>query len=140
LGLEAEPGYTERVCGLLRERIRLPADLPGQAVYFFREDYPLDPKALRKRLQKPGVPERLDALRICFEAVEAWTAEALEGALRARAEAGDEQASDYIHPVRVAVTGVAGGPGLFDLLEILGRDRVLARLARGQVLAAGDGT
>jgi glutamyl/glutaminyl-tRNA synthetase len=49
--------------------------------------------------------------------------------LRALAQESGVKAAALIHPCRVAVSGKAGGPSLFHLLEVLGRDRVLNRLA-----------
>ncbi|MDM8003893.1 MAG: hypothetical protein QUS66_13535 [Bacteroidota bacterium] len=40
------------------------------------------------------------------------------------------KAAQFIHPLRMAVSGVKGGPGLFELLEILGKEKVLLRIDR----------
>jgi glutamyl-tRNA synthetase len=122
--------YLDRVCELLRERIKRWSDVPLQAGYFFTERYPFDADAVRKRLQIEGAKEHLAALREAFRCLDLFNAETTEKALRATAEKRRVQASDLIHPLRVAVTGLPGGPSLFHLLEVLGRDRVLARLAR----------
>ena len=53
-----------------------------------------------------------------------------EAALRALAEQTGRTMGDMVHPVRVAVSGTAVGPGLFELLATLGRARVLARIRR----------
>jgi glutamyl-tRNA synthetase len=85
-----------------------------------------------KRLAKPGARAVLEAMAGLFETVEAgrFTAAVLEPLVRGYCEErGDEcPFSKAVHPVRVAVTGRAEGPGLFEILELLGRDRVLARL------------
>jgi len=57
-----------------------------------------------------------------------FTAAEIEQALRTVAERHDLKGSTLIHPVRLAVTGVSVGPGLFELLELLGRETVLRRL------------
>ena len=122
--------YLGRVVALMQERIRLLPDFPGQAVYFFSEDFPFDPKAVRKRLGKEGALEGLRALHERFAALPAFDAASTESALRGLADERGESAGQLVHPVRVAVTGQAGGPSLFDLLEVLGPDRVLARMDR----------
>ncbi|MCS6770452.1 MAG: glutamate--tRNA ligase [Kiritimatiellae bacterium] len=122
--------YLDRVCALLRERVKRWADVPLQAGYFFTEQYPFDADAVRKRLQKEGARDHLVALREAFAALSDFGSASIERALRETAERRGVPASDLIHPLRVAVTGLAGGPGLFELLEVLGRDRVLARLDR----------
>jgi glutamyl-tRNA synthetase len=69
---------------------------------------------------KPPVPKPADA----------FTAAALEPVVRAWCEAQGEDFGfgKVVHPVRVAVTGRAEGPGFFEVLELLGKERVLARL------------
>ncbi|HMP75447.1 MAG TPA: glutamate--tRNA ligase family protein [Kiritimatiellia bacterium] len=122
--------YLDQVCALMRERVKLWSDVAPQSGYFFTEQYPFDADAVRKRLQKEGARGHLDALRAAYAALPAFDAAGTEAALRATAESRGVNASELIHPLRVAVTGLPGGPSLFHLLEVLGRDRVLARLER----------
>jgi glutamyl-tRNA synthetase len=63
-------------------------------------------------------------------APEAFTHEGLEGVFRAAAEAHGWKAGDFFMAVRVALTGRAATPPLFELMVALGPDRVAARLAR----------
>jgi glutamyl-tRNA synthetase len=79
---------------------------------------------------------RLRQLADRFAAVE-WTAPALEAALKQLATELGIKPAELIHPCRVAVSGVSAGPSLYPMLELLGRDRVLARLRR---FPARDGT
>jgi glutamyl-tRNA synthetase len=122
--------YFPRVVQLLRERLKLFSQFGEQAAYFFTDAHPVDDKAVRKRLQKPGVREPLQDLAARFARVDPFTAAGLEEVLRGCATDRGLPAADLIHPVRVAVSGQAGGPGLFELLEVLGRERVLRRLER----------
>ncbi len=122
--------YLARVCELLRERVKCWAEVPAQAGYFFTDHYPYDADAVRKRLHKDGARDLLAALREAYAALPAFDAISAESALRAVAEARKVNASELIHPLRVAVTGLPGGPSLFHLLETLGRDRVLERMQR----------
>jgi len=125
----ADAAYLARVIELMRPRIKLWKDVAGSS-YFFREDYPFDPAAKAKRLDAPGARERLGWIRDAYAAVPSFDAATLETALQAVAESRGVKPADLIHPVRVAVSGQPGGPGLYELLEALGRERVLARLAR----------
>jgi glutamyl-tRNA synthetase len=61
----------------------------------------------------------------------------LEAALRAVADARGVKAASLIHATRVAVTGKAVSPGLFEVLSLLGRVRVRERLAAGAKIASG---
>ena len=87
-----------------------------------------DPEAVKKHLAAAGTVDHLDALRSMFASAPAFDAAGLEAALRALAEKRGVKAGVLIHATRVAVTGQAVSPGLFDVLELLGRDRVVARI------------
>ncbi len=115
---------------LMGERIKLFSDLPEQAAYLFTEDYPFDDKAVRKRLCRPGARDGLAAIAVVYAEADSFTPEATEQSLRDLAAQRGVSAADLVHPVRVAVSGVAVGPSLFHLLAFLGRDRVLRRIAR----------
>ncbi len=122
--------YVKSVLALLRTRLRNIAEVADQAVYFFKDDYPVDEKAARKRLGNPEGRAALEDMRARFAALPEFTAAALEAALRQRAEELGANAAQFIHPVRVAVSGTGAGPGLFEMLAVLGRERVLARMDR----------
>ena len=127
---EVSDAYLRRVVGLMQERIKLLPDFADQAAFFFTEDFAFDDKAVRKRLLKAGALDGLRALRDRFDALADFSGETAEAALRALAEERGEHAGQLVHPVRVATTGQAGGPSLFDLLDVLGRERVMARIDR----------
>ncbi len=126
----ADRAYLRRVIEAMAERIKLFSDFAPQAGFFFMEEYPYDEKLVQKRLMKEGVLAGLSDLRAAFAALPSFDAAAIEPALKGFAEARGQNPADYIHAVRVAVSGIGVGPGLFVMLEVLGRDRVLARLDR----------
>jgi glutamyl-tRNA synthetase len=68
-----------------------------------------------------------------LERVEPWTPDALDAATRAYAEEAGLKLGKVAQPLRAALTGRATSPGIFDVLEVLGRDESLARI-RAQVL------
>ena len=78
----------------------------------------------------------MQELRSAFEALEPFTTEATERTLRTVAERHTLKPAALIHATRVAVTGRAASPGLFEVLEILGRPLVVQRMtaALGQFL------
>ena len=65
-----------------------------------------------------------------LETVEPFTAAATDAALHALAGRTGRGMGDLVHPVRVAVSGTAIGPGLFDMLAVLGKERALSRIRR----------
>jgi glutamyl-tRNA synthetase len=93
---------------------------------FVTDDYPFDEKAVDKRLRKPGVKALLLDLVDRFGKVADWNAAALEAVVKALSQGGGM--GPWVHPVRVAVSGRGEGIGLFEMLELLGREKTLARL------------
>ena len=63
-----------------------------------------------------------------LEAVEPWTAQALESSVRTFAEETGRKLGKVAQPLRAALTGKATSPGIFDVLDVLGREESLARL------------
>jgi glutamyl-tRNA synthetase len=98
--------------------------------YWFIEEYPFDPEAVKKSCSAPQTGERLLKLADAFAAVRHWDLPSLETALKSLATELGIKNADLIHPCRVAVSGQSVGMSLYHMLEVLGRDRVLARLRR----------
>ena len=84
---------------------------------------------MAKYLSAPDLGPHLDAWRDRLRTVEPFAAAPLEAELRALAGERGIKAGTLIHATRVAVTGQAVSPGIFEVLEVMGRDRVLSRLA-----------
>lgn len=132
--------YIGQVLQLEQERMRTLREAafptedgkPALADFFLLDDdqYAFDEKAVQKRLLRPGVDEVLRGVRDGFAALDVFDVTTTEGVVRAIAEGKDVKAADVIHPVRVAVSGRTTGPGLFEILAVLGRERCLRRLDR----------
>ena len=115
---------------LVQPRTKFFSEIPGNCAYFFTDDYPYDAKSVEKRLKPDGVPDLLEAVAARLEALPAFDHAGTETLLRAM---GDERSiglGGMVHPVRVAVSGLSDGPGLFEMLVLLGCARVCARLRR----------
>ncbi|RKX30409.1 MAG: glutamate--tRNA ligase [Verrucomicrobia bacterium] len=122
--------YVQRVGELLRARLRYFGQVKEMAVYFFREDYAWDMRAVEKRFRVENARDRLRECGELMAQVDPFVAADIEREVRAAAERRGLKAAVYIHLLRVAVSGTDRGPGLFEMLELLGRDRVLARIQR----------
>ncbi len=79
---------------------------------------------------KPEAAERLIALRDEFAKIENWTVEKIESILKTLAQKLDCKTGDLVHPARVGVSGRSVGPSLYHMLEVMGKERVLARFDR----------
>jgi glutamyl-tRNA synthetase len=126
----AEPAYMDPVVAMMQIRTNLYTDAPSDSGFFFTDDYAYDEKALRKRVLKPNVPAQLAELKARFEALASFDEGAIEDAVRQYAEEQDLSAGKLVHPLRVAVSGIAKGPGLFEMLAVLGKARVAQRIDR----------
>ena len=82
----------------------------------------------REKLLDEAGRKVLGALLPKLETVEPWTPEALDSAVRAYAEEAGLKLGKVAQPLRAALTGRATSPGIFDVLEVLGRDELLARI------------
>jgi nondiscriminating glutamyl-tRNA synthetase len=124
-----DAAHIARVTALLAERVRTIADIIEQGAYFFDADPP-EPtaEALSKHCAAPDTSERLAAVREALANADDFSATGVEAAIRGLAEAKGSKAATYIHPLRVALTGQAVSPGIFEVASILGRDVVLARI------------
>ncbi len=122
----------ERVRQILavgRERARTLGEMPELFSYFFVEPAGYDEKGMRKYFN-PETAEILSQAREVLAGVEPFVPETIETAYRALAERLGIPAAQVIHPTRLALTGRTVGPGLFDIILLLGRETVLARLSR----------
>jgi len=115
---------------IVKPKIKHLSDVPDWIGYLFREDYVFEPEAVEKALRKPGALERLAQLKDAYAGLGEWTVAALESTLKETAANLGAKNGEFIHPARVAVSGRAVGPGLYEMLEVLGKERVLARFDR----------
>jgi glutamyl-tRNA synthetase len=125
-----ETEWLRRLIDLLKVRSRNRADFVRQARPYFTDDIVPEPDAVARHWQDPATAERLAVLRQRLAAVASWSPEPLEQALRSLAQELGIGAGKLIHPLRVALTGAAVSPGIFEVLAVMGRDRSLHRLDR----------
>ncbi|MBS2033715.1 glutamate--tRNA ligase [bacterium] len=124
-----ERDYLVRVVGLMKQRCSLLPDFVGGASYFYQDPESFDETTARKRW-KPESGELVREFADRLQALPGWTAVELEASLRELCEARGQGAAALIHPVRLGVSGVGGGPGLFEMLEVLGREVCVRRLRK----------
>jgi glutamyl-tRNA synthetase len=116
------------VLTLLQPRLKMLRDGVEQARPFLARDVVFDQKAVEKNLRVPGIAGHLVAFVSAIEDVP-FDAASLEGVLRGVAESRGVKAAALIHATRVAITGRAVSPGLFETMTLLGRETVVARIA-----------
>ncbi|HSQ79456.1 MAG TPA: glutamate--tRNA ligase, partial [Candidatus Bathyarchaeia archaeon] len=96
---------------------------------FFTDDFPLDEEG-KKHLEKPENREYLAVLADRLAGLPDFTHAAAENIFRKFAEERGIKLGPVTNPVRVAISGKTKGAGLFEMMEVLGRDRTVARMRR----------
>jgi glutamyl-tRNA synthetase len=112
---------------LVQEKVARLGEIADFTRFLF-EDVAPDPSLLDRRI--------LEAAAQALAAVDDWTAAELEVALKRLCEDLGEKPRTVFAPIRVAVTGSRVSPGLYESLELLGRETSLERLRRGAELTA----
>lgn len=118
----------EKIIEASGERIKLFSDILQYGAPLLSPDVAYDDKAVAKRLRKEGVAPVLAAFADELEAMPLFESHALEEALQSFSAAQGTQPSLLIHGLRVACTGVEVGPGVYDILVILGKAESLRRI------------
>jgi glutamyl-tRNA synthetase len=115
---------------LLQSRARTLKDFSGSFRAFFSDDFDYDAEAVKKFWKDAALPGLLSDLATKLERTEPFSAEVCEKILREYAEEKKVKAGLLINAARVALTGQAVAPGLFEVMAVLGRPRVVERLRR----------
>lgn len=122
-------GYVKAALDTCKGKIKTFTELPAYGGFYFRDEIVYDPEAAKKSFVPENKP-RLEKLRAAFAAANPFNAPTLEAALKATATELGVKAGVLVHPVRLAVTGNSSGPSLYHLLEVIGKDKVMARIER----------
>jgi len=128
-GYDWDAQRVAKAAPLVQEKIARLAEFPGFAGFFFGDVEP-DPAELE------GGSPMLEAAEQALASLEPFGAEAIEAVLRAEAERLGLKPRQAFQPIRVAVTGSRVSPGLFESIELLGREETLSRLRAAASAAA----
>jgi glutamyl/glutaminyl-tRNA synthetase len=130
LAVDSVPeSYLLQCIGLLKDRSKRTTDFVEFGKFFFQDPESYDEKA-RKKYFVPGAESLLETLAEALEVLAEFSAAALEACYREIAERQGLKAADLIHPTRLAISGLPFGPGLFELMAVLDRERVVRRLRK----------
>lgn len=128
-GPDLDDAYIEGAVALMRDRLTFVHEFPELAAWLFVDPTSYEPEVAQKRWKAEsagllrGLTERLRALP-------RFDAPSIEGLVAEYANASAVKTGDVVHPLRLAVSGTGKGPGLYEMLATLGRDRCLRRIAR----------
>jgi glutamyl-tRNA synthetase len=126
---DADRELLERAAPLVVERVNRLDEVPGMVGFLLTDELDYDQGEVAKVLTEEGRAFLVDAAKR-LEAVEPWTAAAIEETLRGLQQERELKPKTAFQPVRLAVTGRLVSPPLFESMELLGKARSLARLER----------
>lgn len=128
---ESTKDFVGRLITALADRLKIFGDIVEHADFFTADDeLPYDEKAFEKRIVKAEAAPLLTRFRGRLAVCEPFENSALDQLMHDFCEAEEIKIGQIIHAVRVATTGKPQGPGMFDCLELLGRERCLRRIDR----------
>jgi glutamyl-tRNA synthetase len=121
------PADFPAIAAAVQEKVRLLEELPAAINFLVGDDYPCDAEAVAKATANPAAAQ-LAAIAERFATVDPWSAEAAKAALGEVAAAAGAKPGQLMFPLRVALSGRGHGPDLGAILDILGRERAVARI------------
>jgi glutamyl-tRNA synthetase len=122
-----DDAYLEALVPTLQPRSKTLAEMAEQAGFYFSDPVQLDEAAAKKFL-KGNILEPLKQLRTRLAALDDYSQENLEQIFLGLMEAFELKLGKIAQPVRVALTGTSVSPGIFEIITVLGRQRVVSRL------------
>jgi glutamyl-tRNA synthetase len=115
---------------LIRPRSKRLTDFVEQAAPLLRDEVEYEHEAVAKHWSLPRTAEMLAAVARALGETSPFDERSVEATVRASAIERGTKAAVLIHAIRVALTGRAASPGLFEVIALLGRDRTLSRIDR----------
>jgi glutamyl-tRNA synthetase len=132
--------WFEQLLELLKPRGKKLEQIVDEARPFLEDPPARDEAAVAKHLSNPGLKGPMEALAAQLAPLEPFEPATIERVVRAIAESCGIKAGTLIHATRVAVTGRAVSPGIFETLQLLGRARAVARLRAAAAALPGGGS
>ncbi|MCI5054825.1 MAG: glutamate--tRNA ligase [Flavobacteriales bacterium] len=120
-----------KIAELMKERVVFAKDLINEAPYFLQAPTEYHEKTVRKKWKSDVSPKILQDMTVRFEQIEDFQAAILEEAFKSYVEENELGFGVAMIALRLALTGVGGGPGLFQISEVLGKEEVLKRMREG---------
>ena len=126
-----DPTLLKNLLKLYKERIKILSELPDACKFAFTDDIEYDEEGVKKYLSSPEIKTYLSKFSEVLKNIEGFTKENIETALRSFANEEKIEPKTIIHPLRVILTGKTVGPGLFELMEALGKEVCIRKINIG---------
>jgi glutamyl-tRNA synthetase len=120
--------YLLRLVDLYKVRIKTLREFGGLTDAFLRDDFAVEQDAWKKFIEPPGNRENIREFAARLAPLADFRRDAIEAVCRGLAEELKLKAAEIIHPTRLAISGKTKGAGLFEIMELLGKDKVIQRM------------
>lgn len=119
--------YLGKVVALMKEKVQFIGDIVASGEFFFEAPESYDEKSVRKKW-KENTSDMLLQFAQVLNDLETYSADNIHEALKSVAEKNETGPGALMLPLRLAVSGQAGGPPIFEMLELIGKDEVVSRI------------
>lgn len=126
-GLNCTDEYLEQVCALMKEKVSFINQLYTEGQYFFHDPTSWDQELINKKFKR-HTWALLSELKVNLENLQAFDHTAVESAFNQVLQAHNLKAGELMLPFRLSVSGVAGGPPIFEMVALLGKQTCINRL------------
>lgn len=132
-----DKAFALKVIALVKERISVPQDLATSFRYFFTDPEQFSEES-RKKNWKPETGDHIEAVATALGQLDLFNEPEIERVIRETAEQLGLGAGKLIHPLRLLLSGESVGPGLFEMMTVLGKETCLRRINRGIRILSGE--
>ncbi|WHE07873.1 glutamate--tRNA ligase [Thermoanaerobacterium thermosaccharolyticum] len=122
--------YIKKIVSAIREREKTLNEIADAMSYYFNDEFDYDEKGVKKYFEKNGVDNILKEAIKVLDKVDDFNLVETEKAYRDLIEKLDIKSGDLFHPTRLAISGRTFGPGLFDIMELLGKEKTIERIKK----------
>jgi len=126
-GISTSPAFATEVCRLMKEKVQFITELRDQSMFFFFDPETYDAEVIKKRWNEQSA-QFIAAVKDAFTGMPEWKAAEIEKTFKSTAEATGTNPGSVMQLFRVCLSGAAGGPVLFEMAELLGKDTCVRRL------------
>lgn len=121
--------YILKIIDLYKTRFKTFNEFVSLTACFFKDDYRVEEKA-KKNLEDNDTKKLLKEFASSLKSLEEFNADKIEEVCRKISDEKGIKAAKLIHPIRAAISGLTVGAGLFEMIELLGKDKVISRLEK----------
>jgi len=127
MGFDTDINFLTKVVGLVKEKVNFRSEIPTKSIFFFKAPESYDEQVIAKRWSSP-VANYLAKFANELTAMSSMTAVEIENRFKEGATAEGINPGSLMQPLRVALSGEAGGPPLFEMLKLLGVEESAKRI------------